>query len=203
MEAALCEKSDVVLVGGGNSAGQAAVYLADHAARVYMLVRGQDLSHGMSRYLVDRISNAPNIEVLCQTELCALRGDRGSGLLGVSWRDRRGAGQCDRDTRNLFLFIGADPETRWLEGCGVATDANGFVLTGADAAAPGGPVPRSLETSVPGVFAVGDVRAGSVKRAGGAIGEGAAVVVQIHQHLDALKRRLEAAGPGIREARTA
>jgi thioredoxin reductase (NADPH) len=203
MEAALCEKSDVVLVGGGNSAGQAAVYLADHAARVYMLVRGQDLSNSMSRYLIDRISNAPNIEVLCQTELCALRGDRGSGLLGVSWRDRRGAGQCDRDARNLFLFIGADPETRWLEGCGVATDANGFVLTGADAAAPGAAAPRSLETSVPGVFAVGDVRAGSVKRAGAAIGEGAAVVVQIHQHLDALKRRFEAADHGTPQASTA
>jgi thioredoxin reductase (NADPH) len=183
MEAVLCERSDVALVGGGNSAGQAAVYLAGHAAHVRMLVRGEDLSNSMSRYLVDRISNTPNIEVLYHTELCAVRGDRSSGLLGAAWRDRHDGSVCNRDIRNLFLFIGADPDTRWLEGCGVTTDANGFILTGVDAASTGAPVPRPLETSVPGVFAVGDVRAGSVKRAGGAIGEGAAVVAQIHQHL--------------------
>jgi thioredoxin reductase (NADPH) len=202
MEAVLCESSDVALVGGGNSAGQAAVYLAEHAARVCMLVRGRDLSNSMSRYLIDRISNTPNIEVLYQTELCALRGDRSSGLQGASWRDRRDGSQRDRDIRNLFLFIGADPATRWLQGCGVATDANGFVLTG-DAVATGAPLPRALETSVPGVFAVGDVRAGSVKRVGGAIGEGAAVVVQIHQHLDALKHRREPVDRSTVEARTA
>jgi thioredoxin reductase (NADPH) len=95
---------------------------------------------------------------------------------------------CDRDIRNLFLFIGADPDTRWLEGCGVTMDANGFILTGADAGATGAPMPRALETSVQGVFAVGDVRAGSVKRAGGAIGEGAAVVALIHQHLASRNR---------------
>ena len=183
MEAALCERSDVVLVGGGNSAGQAAVYLAEHAARVYMLVRGQDLSNSMSRYLIDRISNSPNIEVLYQTELCALRGDRSSGLLGAGWRNRRDGSVCNRDIRNLFLFIGADPDTRWLEGCGVTMDANGFILTGADAATTGTSVPRPLETSVPGVFAVGDVRAGSVKRAGGASGEGAAGIAPSLQHL--------------------
>ena len=185
MEAALCAKAEVALVGGGNSAGQAAVYLADHAACVHMLVRGQDLSASMSRYLIDRISNTSNIEVLTHTELCALRGDRGSGLVGASWRDRRDGSQCDCDIRHVFLFIGADPETRWLEGCGVATDANGFILTGPSAAVTGAPSPRALETSVPGVFAVGDVRAGSVKRVGGAIGEGAAVAAMIHQHLAA------------------
>jgi thioredoxin reductase (NADPH) len=95
---------------------------------------------------------------------------------------------CDRDIRNLFLFIGADPDTRWLEGCGVTMDANGFILTGADVASTGAPAPRPLETSAPGVFAVGDVRAGSVKRAGGAIGEGAAVVAQIHHHLESRNR---------------
>ena len=183
MEAALCKDCDIALVGGGNSAGQAAVYLARHAAHIFMLVRGKDLSHSMSRYLVDRILDAPNIQVLAQTELVALRGDRGSGLLGASWRNRQDGSVCDRDLRHVFLFIGADPETRWLEDCGIAKDANGFILTGADAAAAGGAVPRPLETSVPGVFAVGDVRAGSVKRVGGAIGEGAAVVTQIHQHL--------------------
>ena len=183
MEAALCKDCDIALVGGGNSAGQAAVYLARHAAHIFMLVRGKDLSHSMSRYLVDRILDASNIQVLAQTELVALRGDRGSGLLGASWRNRQDGSVFDRDLRHVFLFIGADPETRWLEDCGIAKDANGFILTGADAAAAGGTVPRPLETSVPGVFAVGDVRAGSVKRVGGAIGEGAAVVTQIHQHL--------------------
>jgi thioredoxin reductase (NADPH) len=183
MEAALCEGCEVALVGGGNSAGQAAVFLAQHAARVFMLIRGDSLSHSMSRYLVDRISTTPNIQVLAQTELSALRGDRGSGLVGASWRNRSDGGQCNRDVRHLFLFIGADPETKWLEGSGVATDANGFILTGAEGAAAGQPMPRALETSVPGVFALGDVRAGSVKRVGGAIGEGAAVVGLIHQHL--------------------
>jgi len=183
LEAGLCKGTDIALVGGGNSAGQAAVYLADHAARVYMLVRGQGLSNSMSRYLIDRISTKPNIQVLNQTELCALRGDRGSGLSGASWRNRRDGSTCDRDIRNLFLFIGADPETGWIEGCGVRTDAKGFILTGVDAAANGEAMPRTLETSVPGVFAIGDVRAGSVKRVGGAIGEGAAVVAQIHRHL--------------------
>jgi len=185
IEATLCARSEVALVGGGNSAGQAAVYLAGHAARVYMLVRGQGLSATMSRYLIDRISNTPNIEVLSHTELCALRGDRATGLSGASWRDRRDGSQRDCDVGNLFLFIGADPETRWLEGCGVATDANGFVLTGPDTASAQASSPRALETSVPGVFAVGDVRAGSVKRVGGAIGEGAAVVAMIHQYLAA------------------
>jgi thioredoxin reductase (NADPH) len=185
MEAALCEGCEVALVGGGNSAGQAAVFLAERTARVFMLIRGDDLSHSMSRYLVDRIATTPNIEVLAQTELFALRGDRGSGLLGASWRDRRDGRQSSRDIRHLFLFIGADPATKWLEGSGVATDANGFILTGAEAAMAGQAVPRALETSVPGVFALGDVRAGSVKRVGGAIGEGAAVVALIHQHLAA------------------
>jgi thioredoxin reductase (NADPH) len=151
-----------------------------------MLVRGPDLSASMSRYLIDRIANTANIEILTHTELCALRGDRGSGLVGVSWRDRRDDRQSDRDIRHLFLFIGAEPESRWLEGCAVATDTHGFILTGSDAAVAGEPTPRPLETSVPGVFAVGDVRAGSVKRVGGAIGEGAAVVAMIHQHRAAL-----------------
>jgi thioredoxin reductase (NADPH) len=158
-----------------------------------MLVRGRDLSHSMSRYLVDRISETPNIEVLPRTELCTVRGDRGTGLLGASWRSAVDGSLHDGDIRNLFLFIGAQPETRWLEGCGVATDANGFILTGADAGAAEVPPPRALETSVPGVFAVGDVRAGSVKRIGGAIGEGAAVVALIHQHLRSHDRQPTAA----------
>ena len=185
IEATLCARSEVALVGGGNSAGQAAVYLASHASRVYMIVRGEGLSATMSQYLVDRIANTPNVEVLTHTELCGLRGDRGSGLVGASWRNRRDGRERDCDVRNLFLFIGAEPETRWLEGCGVQTDGHGFVLTGADVAGATASSARALETSVPGVFAVGDVRAGSVKRVGGAIGEGAAVVAMIHQYLAA------------------
>ncbi|WP_077002761.1 cyclic nucleotide-binding domain-containing thioredoxin-disulfide reductase [Variovorax sp. KK3] len=182
-EAALCANAEVAMVGGGNSAGQAAVYLAQHAERVYMLVRGPSLSATMSRYLVDRIANTANIEVLAHTELHALRTDAAGALASAQWRDRRDGHLWDCDIRNLFLFIGADPETGWLEGCGVDLDAHGFVLTGADAAAAGRPIPRALETSVPGVFAVGDVRSGSVKRVGGAIGEGAAVVAMLHQCL--------------------
>ncbi|HEX2013195.1 MAG TPA: FAD-dependent oxidoreductase [Roseateles sp.] len=184
VEAKLCAQSEVALVGGGNSAGQAAVFLAEHAAKVHMLVRGPDLSASMSRYLIDRIANTSNIELLTHTELSALHGERGGKLNGLSWRDRRSGEQWDCDTRNLFLFVGAEPETRWLEGCGVAVDAHGFVCTGAAAeAAAGAYLPGPLETSVPGVFAVGDVRSGSVKRVGGAIGEGAAAVASIHQYL--------------------
>jgi len=184
VEAKLCAQTEVALVGGGNSAGQAAVYLAEHAAKVHMLVRGPDLSASMSRYLIDRIANTGNIELLTYTELSALRGERGGKLSGLSWRDRRSGEQWDCDTRNLFLFVGAEPETAWLEGCGVAVDGHGFVCTGVAAeAAAGAYLPGALETSVPGVFAVGDVRSGSVKRVGGAIGEGAAVVASIHRYL--------------------
>jgi thioredoxin reductase (NADPH) len=188
MEASLSGGSEVVLVGAGNSAGQAAVHLAGIAARVHMLVRGPTLAGSMSRYLVDRISNTSNIEIRLQTELCGVRGDEDSGLVGASWRNREDGSVCDRDIRNLFLFIGADPETEWLHTCGVATDANGFVLTGTEATGTLVSIPRALETSVAGVFAIGDVRAGSVKRVGGAIGEGAAVVALIHQHLAEQRR---------------
>jgi thioredoxin reductase (NADPH) len=135
----------------------------------------------MSRYLIDRIEATPNIELLPHTELASLHGDAANGLQGVSWRNRRDGTEQQCSVRNLFLFVGADPETAWLDGCGVAVDAAGFVLTGA-AAARGNdaPMPAPLESSIPGVFAVGDVRSGSVKRVGGAIGEGAAAVAQIH-----------------------
>ena len=186
LEARMCAGSEVALVGGGNSAGQAAVFLAQHAAKVFMLIRGPSLAAGMSRYLVDRIEATPNIELQPHTEVTALHGERDSGLDGVTWRDRQSAAEERRPLRNLFLFVGADPETTWLAGCGVAMDANGFILTGvAQALGLVGRKPLALESNVPGVFAVGDVRAGSVKRVGGAIGEGAAVVAQIHQHLAA------------------
>jgi len=174
------------LVGGGNSAGQAAVFLSQHAAKVNVLVRGPSLAATMSRYLIDRIEASDNIELHPHTELVALHGEPGSGLNGATWRDRRSGLQEDCPARNIFLFIGAVPETDWLEGCGVALDKHGFVLTG-QVARGGFPAKTAaaLESSVPGVFAVGDVRSGSVKRVGGAIGEGAAVVALIHQHLAA------------------
>jgi thioredoxin reductase (NADPH) len=184
LEARLCAREEVVIVGGGNSSGQAAVFLSRYAAKVWMLVRGQSLAASMSRYLIDRIDSTPNIEVLPHTELTELRGDAGEALAGVTWRNNLTGIVQDRPVSNVFLFIGADPETRWLKGCGVTLDRNGFVLTGVQATAPPGRVPTgAFETSVPGVFAIGDVRSGSVKRLGAAIGEGAAVVTQIHQYL--------------------
>jgi thioredoxin reductase (NADPH) len=183
LEAKMCGGAEVALVGGGNSAGQAAVFLSQHASRVNMLVRGPSLAASMSRYLIDRIAATANVRLLVNTELTALRGDTAEGLTGVRWRDRREGSERDAELRNLFLFVGAEPETEWLEGCGVATDAHGFVLTGDAVRHEEGPPPRPLECSVPGVFAVGDVRSGSVKRVGGAIGEGAAAVAMIHQHL--------------------
>ncbi|TWO66016.1 cyclic nucleotide-binding domain-containing protein [Caenimonas sedimenti] len=178
IEARLCKGEEVVLVGGGNSAGQAAVFLAAHAARVTVLVRGAGLAATMSRYLIDRIEAAANITVLPGQELAELEGDATGHLDHMTWRDRHSGVVTRRPARNLFLFIGASPETAFLAGCGVALDRAGFVLTG-------GPDRGELETSLPGVFAVGDVRAGSTKRVGAAIGEGAAVVAALHRFLEA------------------
>ena len=184
LEATMCAQTEVVLVGGGNSAGQAAVFLSQHASKVYMLVRGPSLAASMSRYLIDRIEATPNIELRPNTAITRLHGDAPGGLAAVSWRDHRAGVEVEKALRNVFLFVGADPETRWLEGCKVAVDRHGFVLTGAAVGAPpDGFQPAALESSIPGVFAVGDVRSGSVKRVGGAIGEGAAAVAQIHHYL--------------------
>ena len=181
LEAKLCAGQEVALVGAGNSAGQAAVYLASQVAKVWMIVRGRDLTDSMSRYLVDRIAAQGNIEVLTGTRVTALEGHDGV-LEAIVWRD--GAG---RETRraigHLFLLIGAAPNTKWLAGSGVATDAKGFVLTGADA----GKQAQPLETSRPGVYAIGDVRLNSVKRVGAAIGEGAQVVAALHGYLAAAR----------------
>jgi thioredoxin reductase (NADPH) len=136
----------------------------------------------MSRYLIDRLRGLPNIELRADTELSGIDGNAQGGLASVSWRNKRTGAEETRSIRNLFMFVGADPETDWLKGCGVAFDANGFVLTGHDCKT-SDDVPMSLASSVPGVFAVGDVRSGSVKRVGGAIGEGAAVVPSIHRYL--------------------
>jgi thioredoxin reductase (NADPH) len=194
LEARMCSGADVALVGGGNSAGQAAVFLSQHAAKVNVLVRGPGLAASMSRYLIDRIEATPNIELRPHTELTQLHGDPAEGLVGVTWRDHQKGIERQTPLRNVFLFVGAEPETQWLRGCGVAIDSNGFVLTGEQAAAPGQDrMPAALEASVPGVFAVGDVRSGSVKRVGAAIGEGAAAVSMIHQRL-ATASRAGAAG---------
>jgi thioredoxin reductase (NADPH) len=181
IEARLCAGEEVIVVGGGNSAGQGAVFLSGHAAKVRMMVRGPGLAESMSRYLIDRIEATPNIELMTRTEIVALEGPEGGGVERVRWRDRRNEAESEAPIRNVFLFIGADPATEWLDGCGVEVDKAGFVVTGARCSAAATLSP--LQSSVPGVFAVGDVRSGSVKRVGGAIGEGAAVVAAIHGFL--------------------
>ena len=191
IEARLCAEQEVVLVGGGNSAGQAAVFLSGHARKIHMVIRGGGLGSSMSRYLIERIEAAPNIELVFNTEVVALEGTKDVALERVRWRSRL-SGECSTaDFRNLFLFVGADPATGWLAGCGVMVDRAGFVVTGAQCKKNQGQLVSALETSVPGVFAVGDVRSGSVKRVGGAIGEGAQVVAALHGFLgDAAKPAL-------------
>jgi thioredoxin reductase (NADPH) len=183
IEARLCAQQNVVLVGGGNSAGQAAVFLSGHARKVFMVVRGGGLGASMSRYLIERIEAAPNIELMFNTEVVALEGSKETSLERVRWRSRLSGEEQATDIGNLFLFVGADPATGWLDGCGVTLDRAGFVVTGASRERSDGQAFSALETSVPGVFAVGDVRSGSVKRVGGAIGEGAQVVAALHGFL--------------------
>jgi thioredoxin reductase (NADPH) len=191
IEAKLCADQDVVLVGGGNSAGQAAVFLAGHARKIYMIIRGGGLGASMSRYLIERIEATPNIELIFNAEVVGLEGSAEGTLELVRWKSRLAPEVDTLDVRNLFLFVGADPATGWLEGCGVKTDRAGFVLTGVPADGNGHRQTAPLETTVPGVFAVGDVRSGSVKRVGGAIGEGAQVVAALHGYLgDAAKPAL-------------
>ncbi|MBI5318531.1 FAD-dependent oxidoreductase [Bradyrhizobium sp.] len=182
IEAKLCAGQDVVLVGGGNSAGQAAVFLSGHARKIYMIIRGGGLGASMSRYLIERIEATPNIEPIFNAEVIALEGNADGGLERVRWKSRLAPETDTLDARNLFLFVGADPATGWLDGCGVRMDRAGFVLTGVPPEGHGDR-PAPLQTSVPGVFAVGDVRSGSVKRVGGAIGEGAQVVAALHGYL--------------------
>jgi len=174
VEAGLCRNQEVLLVGGGNSAGQAAVFLAAHASTVHLVVRGPGLEATMSSYLIERIAATANIVLHTRLELAALEGDDG-GLSRVQCRGRQDGRHHGFDTRHLFLFIGADPNSDWLGECSVTLDDKGFVLTGAGA--------RPLETNVDGVFAVGDLRAGSTKRVAAAAGEGAAAVAQIHAYL--------------------
>ncbi len=187
-EGKLCSGQEVALVGAGNSAGQAAVYLATQAAKVWLVARGPDLATSMSRYLVDRIGGLANVEVLTRTQITALEGTDGM-LQAVRWRHNDSSEDVRRAIRHMFLFIGADPNTDWLAGSGVALDAKGFVLTGPDA----GSDHRRLETTRPGIFAIGDVRSGSVKRVAAAVGEGAQVMAALHRYLVASGREAVAA----------
>jgi thioredoxin reductase (NADPH) len=183
IEARLCAEQEIILVGAGNSAGQAAVFLAGHARKVHMVIRGGGLGDSMSRYLIERIEATPNIELVFNTEVVRLEGTDDASLERVRWRSRLSGEESTGEIRNLFLFVGADPATNWLEGCGVMVDRGNFVVTGAQCKKSDGQPASALETSVPGVFAVGDVRSGSVKRVGGAIGEGAQVVAALHGFL--------------------
>jgi len=181
LEGRLCAGQEVALVGGGNSAGQAAVYLSGQVAKVWLIVRGTSLTASMSRYLVERIAATPNIEVLTQTAISALEG-RDGVLEAIRCRSHRSGEEVKRAIRHLFLFIGAEPSTEWLARSGVTLDEKGFVSTGSNIHSP-------LETSLPGVFAIGDVRSGSVKRVAAAVGEGAQVVAALHSFLAATGAR--------------
>ncbi|RZU51150.1 thioredoxin reductase (NADPH) [Krasilnikovia cinnamomea] len=179
MEATFCTRQPVCVVGGGNSAGQATIFLARYASTVRLLIRHDDLGRDMSRYLVDQIERLPNVEVLRHTEVSELHGEEGR-LRTVVVTDKATGDRREIPTSVLFVFIGAQPCTGWLAQC-VAMDDRGYVLTGGAAAAP---TPASLlETSRPGVLAVGDVRSGSIKRVASAVGEGAMAVRLIHEHL--------------------
>ena len=188
-EARLCEKEEVVVVGGGNSAGQAALFLSERARKVYLMIRGGDLSKSMSRYLIDRIEHAPGIDVLTHTEIEALRGD--GRLEGITCVNNQTSEEREIGARALFTFIGAEPHTGWLNGT-LALDEHGFILTGnalkqpLAAAGDGEPLGRDpflFETSLPGVFAVGDVRSSSVKRVASAVGEGSITVKFAYSYL--------------------
>jgi len=190
MESQLCVNEDVIVVGGGNSAGQAAVFLSQSARKVHMLVRSGSLSDTMSRYLIQRITRNPAIELHYKTEITGLEGGR--ELERVTWRDNSTGESSIHDIQHVFIMSGASPRTEWLRGC-VAMDDKGFILTGRDLDASTGlvppsvwPLPRApqmLETSLPGVFAVGDVRYGNVKRVASAVEEGAIAIYLVHRAL--------------------
>ena len=188
MESQLCGGEDVIVVGGGNSAGQAAVYMSQTARKVYMLVRAKELASTMSRYLIQRIEENPAIEMHYRTEIIAMDGD--TRLESVTWKDSATGQTSTHPIRHVFIMTGASPRTHWLEGC-LALDGKGFILTGRDfsdsatqkSAWPLARPPFMLETSLPGVFAVGDVRSGNVKRVASAVGEGAISIHMVHQVL--------------------
>jgi len=179
MEAHLCEGQEVVVVGGGNSAGQAAMFLARTVQHVYIIVRGRALAATMSDYLVQRIQSSPRISVHPDSEITHLQGER--VLEQVGWTDRRTGTTQTHRVGNLFVMIGAEPNTEWLEGC-LALDSKGFIRTGVDAS--GRALASPFATTRSGIFAVGDVRSGSVKRVASGVGEGSVVVQAIHQFLN-------------------
>jgi thioredoxin reductase (NADPH) len=187
MEAQLCVDEDVIVVGGGNSAGQAAVFLSQTARKVHILVRSGQLSDTMSRYLIQRIEENPAIQIHYRTEITGVEGDQ--HLERVTWQDKTTGETSVHGIRHVFIMAGASPRTEWLQGC-MALDDKGFILTGRDLnIASETPVwtldrsPQMLETSLPGIFAVGDVRAGNVKRVASAVGEGAIAVHLVHRSL--------------------
>jgi thioredoxin reductase (NADPH) len=188
MEAQLCRDEEVVVVGGGNSAGQAAVFLAETSSRVHVLVRSAGLADSMSRYLIRRIEQHPAIELHAHTEIVDLQGD--THLERVRWRETPGGQSEERSIRHVFVMTGAVPSTGWLDRC-IALDSNGFIKTGPDlsredldeAEWPLTRPPHLLETSRPGIFAVGDVRGHNVKRIASAVGEGSIAVAFVHQVL--------------------
>lgn len=175
IETKLCAGQEVVLAGAGNSAGQAVVFLADKVEKLWMVVRGRALEDTMSQYLIDRIRALPNVEVLLRTEVCRLEGSE-AALNRVHLRNRDTGDESQHEIGHVFSFIGADPNTDWMAGCGIALDDKGFVITGNG----GG---HWLATNRDGIFAVGDVRCGSVKRVAAAVGEGSTVVSAIHAYL--------------------
>jgi len=188
VEAQLCGNEEVIVVGGGNSAGQAAVFLAETVQRVHMLIRSSGLAESMSRYLIRRIEETPSITLHRHTEIVSLEG--GDHLESVRWKDAQTGQAEERKIRHVFVMTGADPNTRWLGGC-IAQDNKGFIKTGSDLSMEDLSVanwplvrqPYLLETSLPGVFAVGDVRSGSIKRVASAVGEGSIAISFVHQVL--------------------
>ena len=188
VEAQLCGGVEVAVVGGGNSAGQAAVFLSESTKHVYMFVRGSGLTDTMSRYLIRRIEETPNITLLTHTEIIGLGGD--GRLERVMWRNRQTGESEEKNIAHVFVMTGADPNTSWLDGC-VVLDVQGFIKTGPDLSSedltgahwPLSRRPYLLETSLPGVFAAGDVRGGNVKRVASAVGEGSIAISFVHQFL--------------------
>ena len=190
IEAQLCGNEEVIIIGGGNSAGQAAVYLSQTASKVHMVVRARQLSDTMSRYLIQRIEENPAIELHYGTEIVGLDGE--TQLERVTWQDKKTGETSTHNLRHLFIMAGGSPRTEWLKGC-LAMDGKGFVLTGRDLDPvlhgfhwPLSRAPFMLETSLPGVFAVGDVRAGNVKRVAAAVGEGSIAISLVHRVLSEL-----------------
>ncbi len=188
MEAQLCRGEEVIVVGGGNSAGQAAVFLAQTTKRVHMLVRSAGLAESMSRYLIRRIEESPNIVIRTHTEIVGVEGR--NHLESVRWKNNQLAQTEEHNIRHIFIMTGADPNTSWLDGC-IALDSKGFIKTGSDLSEenlsvsrwPLARQPYLLETSLPGVFAVGDVRGSSIKRVASAVGEGSTAISIIHKVL--------------------